>query len=304
MDGKQLLATGRIWTESALDEALNRVAPGLPHRRLNENEGRELRRKVEVWLHDAPVGAECDATLRVDGSWDATAMSGMSEWLCNAGIIERQVDGHGAGDLANKSGIVISVAAKAPPSYQFAVPTDRFSREMAESGLARVYLVGGRFEPASDGARQGRWSEMIVHRRGAHPKPATDMIWVDPALHGGQSTLGHGLPESEVVLTISSDSLAHLRFRRESLGASCCLDDFAKWRLILRVALATSAAIGSLEASKWALSQIQDGSSKLFPTLREMFQSRAVTILRLAIEGSGAASEARPSPDAVENHDI
>ncbi len=289
MTGKELLEQGRLWTESALDEALHLVAPGAPHRRLTDDASRELRRKIEDWLKDAPVGADLNATLRLDGSWDAKAMSARLDWLGNAGIIKHQTGGQGESDLANSAGIVIAVPAKAPPSHHRAPPTERFSQVMEESGLARVYLVGGCIESASEGAQRGRWSEIVLHRRGTQAKPATDMIWVDPALHGSQSTLGQGLPESEVILKVASDSVAHVWFQGKSLGESHFPDDFAKWCLILRVALATSAAIGCLEASKWAKSaqaKKQDDSPVLFAKLGEMFQSRAVEILRLAVENS------------------
>lgn len=286
MTGKELLHRGREWTESALVEALHLVASGLPNRRLSDDECRELRSKDEKWRKDVPASGDLDATLRLDRPWAPEAMSARLEWLCNAGITEHQTGRQREADLANRAGIVISVPGMASPSHHCAKPTESFNQLMKESELGRVYLVGCLSGPPSENARLGQWSEMEVHPRDTQPKFATDTIWVDPSLHGGQSPSGQVTPESGVVLTMSSNLLAHMSFQGEHLGASHCPNDFEKWHLALRVALATSAAFRCLEASKWAQSKMQDGSPKLFAKLAELFHSRTVRILRLAIEDS------------------
>ncbi len=278
MTGKELLHTGRLWTESALDEALHLVSPGAPHQRLRTEEARALRQRIEKSIETSPVGSGLDATLRIDGTWDARVMSAILSWLSNAGIIESKSEGHDMADLVNRLGIVISAPVKAPPSHRCAPPTEEFSRVMDNSGLARIYLAGG----PSDSARDGRWSEVIVHRRGAQSMPATDVAWIDPALHGGKCSSGLGSPDSEVMLRSFSDSEAQMFFGRDFHPPLRCPDNFTKWCFIFRVALATSAAAGCLDASRWA--KKNDGTPAVLPKIAELFRLRASTILKLALE--------------------
>jgi hypothetical protein len=160
-------------------------------------------------------------------------------------------------------------------------PTQRFRELLAALGLSYLELIGA----PGEAARKDHWAEVHMKRDGAPEKETLNtVVWIDPALYGGEHVAGHGMPDSKVMIVACRETEAQLRFAGEIVCTVPCADALARWSLLLHTAIAATAASGC--ATAWArapelVGDQPDPARACLAEVAKVFERRGKQILEL-----------------------